>query len=109
MSGHGGGGDGGATNGTTDCASLIFSTTLNSPNPDVISGLEIDQVLKVRRPDPTERRILAVTEDGQTAGSITHGKQADLLRCLEEGRSFVAIVKNVAGGACEVQVRPEAG
>jgi hypothetical protein len=110
MSGHGGGGGGGgASDGTTDCASLIFTTTLNSPVPNVISTLGADDVLQVSRSAPTERRIVAVTSAGEIAGSITHGRQADLLKCLEEGTEYVGIVIRVSGGACDIQVRPKAG
>ncbi len=109
MSGHGGGGGVGAGDEITECASLIFRTTLNSPDPTVLNDLAENDVLSVRRTGPGNRRIVAVTEQGATAGSITHGKQVDLLRCLEDGVPFVARVERVSGGACDVQVRPKAG
>lgn len=109
MSGHGGGGIGGGGD-ISDCTSLIFSTTLNSPVAAVISQLSVNEALDVVRRTPQERQILAVTSEGDVAGSITHARQVDLLKCMEdEGMVFVAIVQSVAGGACDVQVRPKAG
>ncbi len=111
MSGHGGGG-GGSSNGgeVSDCTSLIFSTTLNSPVQHVISELSVQDILDVVRRAPQERLIVATTSDGDVAGSITHARQVDLLRCMEdEGMAFVAVVQRVSGGACDVQIRPRAG
>lgn len=108
MSGHGGGNGGGGGQDATNCLSLLFTTTLNSPNPEVLADLEIDDELEVRRSDPNQRRIIAVAEGDRAAGSITHRRQVDLARCMEEGVVFVAIVQRVSGGACDVQVRPEA-
>lgn len=110
MSGHGGGGGGSNGGEISDCTSLIFSTTLNSPVEAVISQLVVHDQLDVVRRTANERLIVAVTADGDVAGSITHMRQVDLLKCMDdEGITFVAVVQGVSGGACDVQVRPKAG
>lgn len=106
MSGSGGSGGGGG-DGINDCASLHFNTTLNSPDPDVISDLSEGDVLEVKRPDPDNRRVVAVTEDDRTAGSITSSQQTNLVACMESGVTFIARVVKVNGGACDIEVRPE--
>ena len=51
--------------------------------------------------------VVAVTGGGQVAGSITHPSLAKLIECMQQGFKYVAIVVEVDGGACHVEVRPE--
>ena len=48
MSGSGGGGGGGGFDPpTNDCASLSFDTQLSSPKAPIVSGLKVDDVVRV--------------------------------------------------------------
>lgn len=107
MSGHGGGG-GGGDNGGVDCASFFARTTLSSPNPAVIVTLAVDDILDLRIPDPQIPRILAIATGGNTAGSVTVGRQAELVACIRAGVEFIARALSISGGACEVEIRPKA-
>jgi hypothetical protein len=107
--GNGGGGGGGGNGNGLDCASLIFPTVLNSPDPAVLPTLTAGDVLNLRRPDPTKSRVEAVTSSGDVAGTITGGRFADLLVCLEREVGFVAQVVSVSNGRCQVEVRPRGG
>lgn len=85
------------------CDTLAFRTTLNSPEGDVVDDLEMTEELDVSLDD--EGAVVARRRTGQVAGSIT-ANVADLLRCLDRGRSFVAIVRSIEGGAVTVDVQP---
>ncbi len=80
---------------------------LNSPDPSVISTLHVDDVLDVDWRVGPPRQLLATTEAGQTAGSITSPKSAQIIQCIAlEGRSYKATVRAIAGGSCEVEIEP---
>lgn len=107
MSGGGtsrdGGGFGGAGGSTeVPCSQLTFRARLQSPQPQVVtllrSGDELDIVLT---DDPA---VQAISSHG-LAGHITT-RLPDLLRCINSGFAFVAVVDDVNGGSVEVTVRP---
>jgi hypothetical protein len=89
-----------------DCSRIFDKTILNSPDPEVLSSLAEQEILLVTAEAP-EGPLLAVTSDERIAGSITSQYMLDILRCIAEGRDFVAVVLSVSGGACHVEVRPE--
>jgi hypothetical protein len=107
--GNGGGGGGGGDGERVDCASLIFPTILNSPDPEVLAQLNDGDVLNLRRPDPTKTRVEARTAADAIAGTITGGRFADLLVCLERDVAFIAKVVSISNGLCKVEVRPRGG
>jgi hypothetical protein len=109
MSGNGGGPGGPAVpepGPQVECALLAFKTVLSSPKAAVIRGLTKDEILKIeirgeRGP------VVAVTLSGDDAGSVTAPQLVNLIRCLNEGFHYVAIVRAVRRGTCEVEIRPE--
>ena len=109
MSGGGGGGGGGggpSPPSSIDCALLVFRTTLNSPNNQVVSSLKKNNELTIEV--QSERGPVVVKNDlGQIAGSITSQQMLDLIRCIAEGFEYVAIVRNVSGGQVDVEIRPK--
>lgn len=106
LGGAGAGGSGGQEGEDDPCARLSFSSTLDSPEPDVVNdfepGVELDVVLTEE--DGT-LVVVARTEDGEIAGTITN-ELPDLIRCLRGDRAFVAVVREVDGGAVRVDVHP---
>lgn len=96
--------------GESDCASLFDRTILNSPDPNVLSQLGKGDVLPlILREDGGRKILLAVTQEGAPAGSVTSALLSRLVNCIEiEGVGYVAIVENIDGGKCTVQIRPEA-
>lgn len=101
---------GGSVSFTSDCALLFEKTVLNSPDPAVLAQLKAGDVLSVAIMPLGPRRILvALTQDGKPAGSITSAALAKIISCIEnEGFSFVAEIQSIQGGACSVYIRPEA-
>jgi len=109
MSGSGGSGGGGGPatpDKTVDCASLIFRTHLNSPDPAVIPKLKRRDVLQVS-PKTPRGPIEAITDAGEVAGSITAMHMMRLLQCIDNGFAYVAVVLSISGGSVEVEIRPK--
>lgn len=106
MSGSGGGGGGGGIP-TTDCASLVQRTALNSPDPAVLATLKVKDVLGVRFRGAEQTIVGAFTRDGRLAGTITYTGVTRLAKCLADGFKYVALVLEIDGGDCRVEIRPE--
>lgn len=109
MSGGGGGGGGyGASDPGTDCQRLRFETTVASPQPAAVAALsvndELDVVLR-----PGSGNVPPVVEIRRRDGTVVGGlidRVTEVLRCLQEGVSFVAEVLSISGGAVRVEIRP---
>ena len=94
-------------NGQVDCASLMVETILNSPNPEVVPNLKKGQVLAIElREASGKATLVAVTDDGETAGSVTSPIVARILECIRRGFQYVARVQKTSGGCCDVEIRP---
>ena len=106
MSGSGittGGGAGSPTSG--GCADIFVETTLASPNPEIIGKLKANEQLTLQL-QGERGPLLAVTKEGEIAGSIASSSLARIIRCISEGYNFIAIVKLVSGGRCDIEIRP---
>ena len=98
---------GGSSGAISDCASLFFTTALASPVAGVIATLKIGEVLSLKAPTPPSTVVLAVTAAGSTAGSVISPHHAKMVDCMRQGFGYVAIVRSISGGACDVEIRPE--
>jgi hypothetical protein len=106
----GGGGSGGPGGGfgprddRTPCDQLRFRTSIASPQP-AASDLEVGDVLEVVLRSGPRVAIDLIDSSSDVVGSlITH--IADLLRCIQDGFSYEAEVKEIDGGDVRVDVRP---
>lgn len=109
MSGGGGGGIDWTPDEKVDCAKLFEKTILNSPVPDVVSGLQPRDVLTVELRSQSGRKSLIATDaQGRIAGSLTPVSLPKIINCIETGFEFVAVVIEVRGGRCFVEIRPKA-
>lgn len=101
-----GSGVGGAAPGAgdlaTSCPILAFRTPLNSVDPKVLPKLSVGDELWV---DERGGVVLAVTDDGEIAGSITSKELSHLLDCMAAGFGYVAIVESINGGTCIVAIK----
>lgn len=104
MSGGGSYGGGGGVDEGMSCTDLRFQTSLNSPVPEVIAALKLKDRLALEQ-RKEEGPVLAVTSTKKVAGSIAGGLLLQLLRCMEKGFSYEAIITKVTGGNVEVEVR----
>jgi hypothetical protein len=90
---------------TNTCDQLSFRSSINSPQPSVISGLNKGDILKVVLQTIPQTAVV-VEHQGTTAGALVGTKVNSLINCLQNGYQFVAEVLEVAGGRCTVEVRP---
>lgn len=85
------------------CETLVVRTPLNSPNPDVVPQLRKGQVLAIELRGTS---LIVLTAGGLTAGSITSVKIAKIVECIRKGFQYVALILEIRGGHCELEVRP---
>ncbi len=113
MSGGGGGGSSsddwrgaasGSGSGEDKCA-IVERTVLNSPNPAVVAGLNVGDVLLVELETQPRSRLVAKTADGATAGAITSTSIVDIIECIQNGSAYVAEVLAVNAGKVEIEIR----
>lgn len=90
---------------TNPCDQLSFRSSVNSPQPSVISGLNQGDILQVVLQTLPQTAVV-VQHQGATAGALVGTKVNSLINCLQNGYQFVAEVLEVAGGRCTVEVRP---
>lgn len=101
MSGSGGGG---YTPRVSDCGNLSFTTVLGSPKKTVLAVVRKGHILNLIIQQTPTKVVVAVTNTGQTAGTITTMTQK-LIECIESGHSYEAEVIHVSGVQCSVNVR----
>lgn len=97
-------GGSGAGGGNGDC-NIKFETTLASPDPDVVSGLTVGEIVDIVSVETPIRGVLARVIGGADIGALTR----DILllrRCIEEGTDYEAEVLRIDGGSVTVAVRP---
>lgn len=87
------------------CAALFINTTLASPDPDVIEGIEVDDILEIIA-ETNDGPIQAITSDGNVAGNIVSSRYLLLLKCLQDGVRYTAKVTSHDDGAVNVLIRP---
>ncbi|MES0197018.1 hypothetical protein [Mesorhizobium sp. M0011] len=79
-------------------------TNLASPNMSVVGTLVIGSVLTVVLQE-APLRVVAMS-GGNTAGSITSARLADIIQCLRAGQQYEARVTQISGGAVTVEIYP---
>lgn len=100
-------GSGGGTGGQPDpCEKIDVRTVLQSPQPAVVVGLTRGDKLSLQLTGGGAP-IIAVTQNGDVAGSIVVQEMSKLIGCLNGGRIFVADVAQITGGAIDVRVHME--
>ena len=112
MSGGGGGGSSsdnwrvgtGGAGGNDECA-ITERTVLNSPNAAVVGTLSVGDVLDIVLETQPRNRLVANTQQGQTAGSITSTRIVDIIECIQNGSSYEAEVLSINAGKVEVEIR----
>jgi hypothetical protein len=89
-----------------DCSTLVERTYLNSPVAAVVSSLMVGDVLDVQlqtgSPAPS---LLAVHSSGATAGSLTPPRLPQIIDCIQQGFTYVAVVQQINGGQVTVEIR----
>lgn len=86
------------------CARLTFQAAVNSPQPAVIAQLSVGSVLDVV--SGTTGQTVTVEFQGQPAGALTGIQVTQLINCMASGFQYQAVVAQLKGGLCVVQVDP---
>ncbi|QRO02674.1 hypothetical protein JRI60_25405 [Archangium violaceum] len=101
-------GDGGGGGGIPDACNIQETTTLNSPDRTVISGLRAGDVLEVVFEAGPPRRLVARTLAGAVAGAITSPSLPQFIQCITHSNvRYTAEVLGVRGAVCQVRVQPK--
>jgi hypothetical protein len=90
--------------GQSDPCAIVELTVLNSPDRSVLATLAAGTLLDVVYQAGPPQQLLAQIH-GQTAGSITSPSMLQIIRCIGQGRVYVAEVVTVRGAICQVTVR----
>ena len=104
MSGSGGSNGGGGDDGfDLNCDRVSFNTTITSPNPDLVSGLQAQQELDI----VLDNDLVVVKIPGKSGvlGSIGYSKILKLIECMNNGYQYVGTVREVQDGHVKIFVR----
>jgi len=97
--------------GVPPACDLAFETPLNSPDRAVVQRLRPGERLRVElRTTNGVSLLLAVSESGDVAGSITSAQMAQIIVCIQDyGVQYTATVLRIVSGQCMVRVSPTGG
>lgn len=101
--GDGGGGGGG---GSLDECAFTEITILSSPDPAVVAGLSVGDVLAVVMETQPVPRLVVMAGGHRIAGSVTSAKLLDMMECIRRGYNYAATVRDIAGGRVTVEIHP---
>ena len=102
MSGNNGNGSGPHDPHELDCSTLSFNTTVNSPNPEVIAMISVQQQLELRLLG--EIVVVGIPRTQDVLGSVNHTNTLRLIECMREGHDYVAVVREIQDGLVRIQV-----
>jgi len=101
--GSGGGGPGGGS----DPCEIVEIVPLNSPQSVVVRTLSIGDILTVNLNRSGPSPVLEVLASGaRRAGALTHRNHVSIIRCIDQGRVYQAVVVNIRGGSVDLRVEP---
>jgi hypothetical protein len=99
--------EGGGGREAPDPCAIVEVTNLNSVDATVLRGVRLGDRLNVVYRTGPPIRLLAETPTGEVLGSITSPSMAQIIQCIgQRGRRYIAEVRVIRGGICEVEVRP---
>jgi len=99
-------GEGRGTKAVPDPCNITEVTTLNSINRNVLAGLRPNDRLSVVFQAGPPQRLVAQTQAGATAGSITSPSMLQIIQCIQAGHNYDAVVLSVRGAQCQVRIEP---
>lgn len=88
------------------CDQVKLQVALQSPQPEVVARLTVDEVLAVSLETEDGIRRVAVRKDLDLAGTVVASGMDNLVRCLQQGLAFEAQVLEIDGGLVRVEIRP---
>jgi hypothetical protein len=106
MSGSGGGGYGGGFDSTDACDTLVIDTQLSSPKDDVVSAINVGDVLEVELRQYGATVVVVALHNGAIAGGIAAPQVPKLRECIQGGTTYVAKVTAKNEGQVKVRISP---
>ncbi len=105
MSGSGSNGFGGGfEGGNVSCENLVLNTTIASPQPTVVAGLKVNDLLQVSLQTVGATTAVVVTHQGQVAGAVASPDVQRLRRCIESGTRYEAKVTAINGAHINIRI-----
>ncbi|MFA7569999.1 MAG: hypothetical protein WCY75_01980 [Sulfurimonadaceae bacterium] len=92
---------GGGRTETSLCEDLVITTNITTPEENLFNSLELEDELDVRLTD-VNKSIGLFNKDGVLIGSIIDPNALKLIKCLKEGKKFIAIIKEKKEAYIEV-------
>jgi hypothetical protein len=73
-----------------------------------VTSLKVGDVLNVQlQSGPRPIALLAVDSAGSVAGSLTPLRLPQIIDCMQQGYSYVAVVQQKNAGQVKVEIRPQ--
>jgi hypothetical protein len=105
----GGGGNGGPVNGGEECKTHYGGATLVSPKANVLRRLNVGDRLDVVVIEQNDRPILCADKGGTLAGAVSHKSALQIIKCINKGYRYVAVITKLEGADCTLDIRMETG
>jgi hypothetical protein len=96
-----------ATAVSTDiCERVYRGVSLSSPKRNILSKLKVGDRLNLEiRTYKDSFVVFAVTASGEDAGTVISSSNVQIIKCIQQGYIYVAIVKTLDGGDCTLEIR----
>ena len=88
---------------STSCEDLIFSTNITTPEENLFNDLKIEEVLDVKLTD-NNKAVGLFNKNGIVIGSIVDPEVLKLIKCLKDGKNFIAVIKEIQDAYIEVLI-----
>ena len=85
-----------------DCSALSFNTAINSPKPEVVAVIAVQQQLELRLQGNIV--VVGIPEVQDVLGSINHTNTLRLIECMRKGHEYVATIREIQDGLVRIFV-----
>ena len=85
-----------------DCFNLSFITSLTGPVASAIAILNIGDELDVELISPS---LQIFNANGVLVGSLLTLHRESIIKCINKGVHFIAIVIKINGGNCDIRIK----
>lgn len=101
-----GAGDEGGGARPADPCNITETTNLNSVSRTAVAALRVGDRLNVVFQAGPPQRLVAQTQAGVVAGSITSPSMLQFIQCIQADNHYVAEVIAIRGALCQVRIQP---
>lgn len=88
-----------------NCDDFVIKTQLFSPVPIIVNSIKIGDELNIGLMTPAGPCIASY--HGEIAGTIMCKNMFQLIDCIQRGKVFIAIVRDIFGGNCSITIQLE--